>query len=381
MVKAKNIPEFIKNFTEGTVKNLEQFRTYLVYDYGDLQVLQYKRIYEKEDWYGWEKQTVKDEEILAYRFQDGSCICNANELRTTGYGTIYRASDREGENQIQKILQHYGAVPLPFTLFTESNLDVRDFSWVCKPTPETVTVLREKTVYNNETREYDHSQEAIDRHFVGAAIFKIEDEIFFFDVDRQELEHGIFNAFITKIPKIATTIKGAYDLLMPDEVRTAIQEGTEVLRQGEFFFVKIPDISILIPVLTEEEKEILKYKPTRIGFINPSEIDRYHLANNDRKFSSNEPTSPEREAFNKAMDKYLIVEEKATANIPRDGTLGKSSSASHHVKRYIKLGEDVFVSGTISQSRREHADLNLSGWYKVIPNTGVFSWTITGRID
>lgn len=381
MPKAKNIPEFIQFFTEGKVKNLEQFRTYFVFDYGDLQVLQYKRVYEKRDWYNNTISTATDEEILAYRFPDGSCICNANELDTTGYGTIYRKSNREGEIKIQSILQHYGAVPLPFTLFKESKLDVRDFSWICKPTPETVTVIREKEVYDRETNRRTTVNEKIDRHFVGAAIFKIENEIFFFDVDRQELEHGIFNAFITKIPKVARTIKGAYELLMPDVVKSAITEGIDVKRQGEFFFVKISDISILTPSLTDEEKEILKYRPMRLGFINPEEIDNIQINYNGNQFRPEELTTPERIACNKAMERYFEVFEKATAKEPKNGTLGKSSSASHHVQRYLKFGEDVYVSGTISQSRRQHADLKLEGWYKVFPNTGVFSWTITGRID
>jgi hypothetical protein len=379
MAKVRNIPEFIKAFTEGKVKNLEQFRTYQVYEYGDLFVLQYKNPNGINRYTG---KKVTTEEVLAYRFPDGSCICNANQIRSAGHGTIYGTTDREGENTLQKLLQTYGAVPIPFTLFTESKLDVRDFAWVCKPVPETVTVKITEQVYNRETQLYEDVVKNIDRHFVGAAVFKIENEVFFFDIDRQELDHGIFNAFITKLPAVARTVKEAYDLLMPDEVKTAVENGVDIKRQGEFFFVKVSDEcpSEATP-LTKEDKTVLKCKPSRFGYMEPGEIDRNTITYEHLKFPESELTTPDRIAFNKALDKYQEVVSKITARFPKQGTLGKSSSSSHHVGRYIEFEGSVYASGRVEQSRRQHADLMLNGWYKVIPNTGVFSWTITGRVD
>jgi hypothetical protein len=381
MARVNNIPEFIKKFIDGQAKNLETFRTYLVYDYGDLSVLQYKKEYEERDYYSSQRyKKVVKEEILAYRFPDGSCICNANQLRSAGRGTIYAKTDREGENEIQKILQHYGAVPLPFTLFTESKLDVRDFMWVCKPTAETVTVKRKKEVYEgNKTKTVI---EEIERHFVGAAIFKVENEIFFFDVDRQELEHGIFNAFITKIPSTAKTPKDAYALLMPEEVKDAINMNVEVKRQGEFFFVKVSDQCPSATPLSKTELNILKYVPSRLGFLEYNEITEGDTIYPHRQFGESELTTPGRIKFNEELKKYSDVLNKLRAKFPsRSGVLGKSTSASHNVQRYLEQDGNIYASGKISQSRREHADLILEGWYKVIPNTGVFSWTITGNID
>jgi hypothetical protein len=92
-------------------------------------------------------------------------------------------------------------------------------------------------------------------------------------------------------------------------------------------------------------------------------------------------TTPNRIAFNTALSKYQKVAEKIRVMLPQAGTLGKSSSSSHRVEQYLELDGKVYVSGRISQSRRQHADLNLTGWYTVVPNTGVFSWTITGKVD
>lgn len=381
MARVQNIPEFIKLFTEGKVKNHEKFRSYFVYEYGDLFVLQYTRTVIEHDWRRRVDEEIKTEEIIAYRFPDGSCICNANELQSAGHGTIYGKTDREGENELQKILQHYGAVPIPFTLFRESKLDVRDFSWILKPKAETVTVKRQKEVWGKDNKR-EIIVENIDRHFVGAAIFKIEDEIFFFDVDRQELSHGIFNAFITKLPKTVKTAEGAYALLMPDDVKKAISEGTDVKRQGEFFFVKVSDECPSVNPLTEEEMKILKYIPSKLGFLEYKEITENDISSPHRQFREDELTTPGRIAFNEEIKRYSDVLNKLRTKFPsRSGTLGKSSSASHTVTRYMEIDKTVYVSGVVQQSRREHADITLSGWYKVIANTGVFSWTITGRVD
>ena len=51
------------------------------------------------------------------------------------------------------------------------------------------------------------------------------------------------------------------------------------------------------------------------------------------------------------------------------------------VEKFVKQYINTFVTGKISQSRRQHGDLILDGWYLVVPNTGTMSWTITGDID
>jgi hypothetical protein len=172
---------------------------------------------------------------------------------------------------------------------------------------------------------------------------------------------------------------------MPDEVKKAMTAGIEVKRQGEFFFTKISDECPIKVDLTDEEKEIIKYRPSRFGFKVALTVDRW---DDDKPFSEYDETSKkdigtteDKKAFKIAALKYCAVMEKYNNITAHSGTLGKSTTGSHKVDQFIKSGEITYVSGTVKQERRQHGDLVLTGWYKVIPNTGVFSWTITGDID
>lgn len=87
----------------------------------------------------------------------------------------------------------------------------------------------------------------VDRHFAGAAVFKIEDDYFLFDCDRRELETFGFNPFFARLPGAVNSVEEAYASLMPDEVKKAIKDGLDVKRQGEFFFVPLVDDDTVIP--------------------------------------------------------------------------------------------------------------------------------------
>jgi len=46
-----------------------------------------------------------------------------------------------------------------------------------------------------------------------------------------------------------------------------------------------------------------------------------------------------------------------------------------------KIGEMLFVKGTVRHSGREHSDLKLVGWHRAIPNNSKNSFQATGDID
>lgn len=395
MTEATTVYEFLKQYVNGTLGKQTKCGNWSVMNWGNMDVLQYFSENGGEH-RGWRHKEQTEPERIAYKLTDGSVIFNANELEfavTYSYG---RKTNRFGnQTDAQRWLEELGATPIPFTLFDEvEGADVRDFSWVFKPTKENVKVIdhRERRNANG-----DLITEPIVtlRHFVGACLFMIGDETFLFDVDRQELNHGIFNPFLTKLPKKATTIDEAYAILMPGEVREAIANGIEVVRQGEFYFVKHSDECPVKPDLTDEERQILKFPPSRIGYgiIQPGQGTNTMWRREDvAPFGGNYPENtvddlntlldtPEKREFQKAALKYKVVFDKLMAGSATSGTLGKSSTGSHSVEKYVKVGEDAYASGKVSQQRRQHADLNLNGWYKVIPNTGVLSWTITGKID
>lgn len=111
---------------------------------------------------------------------------------------------------------------------------------------------------------------------------------------------------------------------MPSEVKDAIKEGKTVLRQGEWFF---------IPVEGEFQAKTVKNQ-----WSGKEEKQRAEL--------------------------------KAGPNRPNYAT---------NMHESVTLG--LLVSGKVSHSGREHADLNLNGWYKPVVNTSIRSFTITGDVD
>jgi hypothetical protein len=368
------VREFIEDYVKGTLGKKTVCGRWSIINWGNMDVLQYTPS-DKPD----------EHERIAYKLQDGSVLSNANQLTYVGRRFAWgHESSHWGrtEEPEQEWLQRAGAVPLPFTLFDEvPEMDVRDFEWILKPTAERIKEIIPPAYKGDQARERI-------RHFSGACLFAIGKDTYLFDIDRQEIEkHGIFNAFLTKLPKKVSTIQEAYDILMPDEVKSANAKGIEVQRQGEFFFIKHSDECPVKPDLTDAEMNVLRHPPSRIGFgIEPVGGRRMAFVSDDRApFADIDDTekldTPEKRAFQKEALEYSRVLHKYNETSAQPGTLGKSASASHEVEKYLKVGEDVYASGIVKQSRRQHGDLLLNGWYKVLANTGTISWTITGNID
>jgi len=369
------VQEFIESYVKGELGRKTVCGCWSVINWGNMDVLQYTPS-DKPD----------EHERIAYRLQDGSVLSNANRLEYVGRRFAW-GSERHRwgtEEPEQAWLQRAGAVPLPFTLFNEvPEMDVRDFEWIAKPTAERIKEII-PPAYKGQP-----STERI-RHFSGACLFAIGKDTYLFDIDRQEIkEHGIFNAFLTKLPKRVSTVEEAYDVLIPDEVREADENNVEVKRQGEFFFIKYSDECPIKPDLTDEEMVVLRHPPSRIGYgISPVggrtifvSDDRAPFGDGDNGGEVAKLDTPEKQAFQKEALEYKRVMEKYEQTSAKPGVLGKSASGSHNVEKYLKIGEDVFASGIIKQNRRQHGDLVLNGWYKVVANTGTISWTITGDID
>jgi hypothetical protein len=371
---------FVEDFITGFVKNILGRRTregcWSVIEEGDIRVLTYTPSDQPEE-----------VERVAYRFPDGTVLSNANQLEYVGRRFAWgRETTRWGRGRQaveQQWMEQAGAVPFPFTLFSETGMNVRDFSWIIKPKSENVSVIIPPR-YPNEKAGNER------RHFSGACLFAIGEDTFLFDVDRKELDHGIFNPFVTKLPRRVETIEEAYDSLMPDEIKTAISSGTEVLRQGEFFFVKYSDECPIKPDLTDEEREILKFQPSRVGFGigSPNTKNWRNSYDDNQPYRDNSVTktpavldTPEKISFQKAALRYEKVLNKYRSNSPLSGELGKSATGSHKVEQYIEIDGIKYASGVVKHNRREHDDLPLKGWYKVVENNGLMSWTIRGDID
>lgn len=362
------VQEFMNKFIEGTLGRKTKEGRWSVERRDGIELLVYQP--KRED------LLENVSETLACRFPDGTVLVNANRLRYIGakcsYGKIIRS---RGKTNDQIFLERNGAVPIPFTLFDEAGVDISQFAWVVKPNEEYVI---SRTPFNNRI---------ITSHFSGACVFRVGDKYYLYDIDRKELdEHKLFNPFLVNLPKPVQTIDEAYDSLMPDEVRDAIRTGVEVQRQGELFFVKTSNTCPVEPPLTDEERQILRYPPSRTGF-GLIKGQHYVWQKDDvEPFSPNKTLTETEAIFQESALKYQKIKDRIRKFEPTTGTImipgRKQSRIGHSATTIVTDEHDTsYVSGIIAHRGRQHGDLKLDGWWKVVPNMAIASFTIVGDVD
>lgn len=239
--------------------------------------------------------------------------------RTSNWGN--ESFNRE-VTEVQKRLSRHIQM-IPFSVFTEANLNLMNIK-ILDRGPEK-TVVRNEEKYDARKRE--NVKVPVEVHFTGASLFSVDDRLFLFDIDQREIKHKIFNAFLVELKVPAKTIAEAYQTLKPKAVVDAEKKGLEVLRQGEWFF---------IPVKGNYETVMRTIR-----------------------------------GWNGSKDKVepMPVDLKAGNNRP--------NKAAKHAKE----GKTVYVTGKVTHSGREHADLLLKGWYEPVANTSVQSFTLVGDVD
>ena len=228
----------------------------------------------------------------------------------------------------QESLISLGIPMIPFNVFKDNNLNIQEFELIEQCSQETVKRLELNpkwiTWNNNHTTKAKEPQKEVlkEVHFIGASLFKVGPKYFLFDIDRVEIGHGIFNPFMTEIPRACKTVKAAYESLIPKEVKDAIKKGLDVKRQGEWF---------LIPV-----------KGIHKADLTPKEDIRW-------------------------LGKYRPLTLQAGPNRPNKAQFG------------IKIKN--LVKGKFEHSGREHKTIVLKVWHKAVPNTATRSFTIEGDVD
>jgi len=265
------------------------------------------------------------QDVLCLRLiQDGQThyLGNSSTMSVSGTSIAFGKRTRSwGASEPQRVMESMGVPMLPFNAFTQAGLKVTQTRIIDQGGSETV---RRKT---KEDRKGNAIFENV--HFTGASLFRNGDEFlgytyFLFDIDRVEIEHGIFNPFIVQLPRAVNSIAEAYDSLIPLAVRTAKAEGKTVLRQGEHFFIKVADANA--------------YKADR---------------------------GARSDTWNDGF---------------KQGRLSAQGNRDHIASRYNE--KSGLVSGFVEHQGREHLDLDLTaGWWKPIPNTAVKAFTISGDID
>jgi len=282
----------------------------------------------------------REKDIIAIKFK-GIILGNSSVLPNVRIKETGKPFSTSGPTFIQTELSTKITM-VPFGVFKEAKLDLSKFILIERGPEETLPLTREvpkkdkkgQTIYKKDGYGVEMEVIADPRHFTGACLFKIQGEVYLFDVDRNELAHNIVNPFLVNIADSKVkTINDAYESLKPKAVKDAEKSKLNVKRQGEWFFI-------------------------------PTKIDESFVSKNYKYVEQRNFTS--KNEFTRILPELIL---RAGPNRPNRAQLGFEANAT------------VYVKGKISHSGREHKDLNLTQWHVAIPNTATKSWTVTGDVD
>jgi hypothetical protein len=281
------------------------------------------------------------QDIVAARLDNGTVIGNSSVLSLIGRTNYFgRARTNRFQTEVQSLLSETVDM-IPFSVFTEARLKLKTLAICDKGPAEKVTrkTPRESLKYDKKGKVLNPTETV---HFTGSSLFRVDGHCFLFDIDRREIKEHIFNPFLVKLPDHVNTIEAAYDMLKPQEVKDAEARGLQVVRQGEWFFI-------------------------------PVESDRAQFLERMREHVKSLTLSagPNRPNYARGLQLYKNEVVKSREEWWTD---------SDRVEE-VQANSQYFVSGVVSHSGREHADLKLDSWYRAVPNTATQSFTITGDID
>jgi len=337
----------------------------------------------------------------------------------------YAGGHRWGVTRPQSTVLEAGAMPLPLRLIvdsTERNESDSSSQDGLGKKIEDIEVIdwtgQEKITVKKNRNNYQDKSYLETRHFAGGAIVKIEDDYFLLDADRQELEYFRFNAFFTKLPSMATTVKEAYDVLIPKELR-----GKEHVRQGELFFA---------PVSDNEVKNLMKSNASKEGqttfddtyamimsLVRKAGKEQYSK-NLNREWNEIETAMGKDPIIDNDSEIYARLERlyKVPATEDTDEYANSNSinqldtlvtpvgfAGSYHLEanHNVSLGvrpEDnrrrwgewhqvtllfnpmegvYYAHGAVTHN--QHHPVMLDQWYRIYKNSAAGNWNVTGEID
>ncbi len=350
-------------------------------NWGNFKIIQNKVVYRMKKEKVWNPHTQNyesnpetTENVVAMRLSDGSFLGNASILPLVGQRSAWgNTTPNYRQTVVQSLMETDDRFQMvPFNVFQQADLDIDKFQIVARNESETVVrdVPNPKfDRYEAQTadangKEYEHPKTIEETaHFIGSQIFRIEDSYFLFDVDRNELKHKIFNPFLVQIPTAVSTVEEAYDSLMPEVVKMAIQNGKDVKRQGEWFFIPTeqnPEADL--PQYSERELELAKLLKGRWDHEESGAMKTAKLLGFDEV----------------ELDRLSSIVPPEGA---KSGELRAGKNRPNRVESFIEREGEKFVMGKISHTGREHKDIILDSWHVVYPNTAIGSFTLSGDID
>lgn len=276
----------------------------------------------------------KERTIVAFRDAQGQVFMNSQVLSVSSFEREFLGNQSMIQSEIRKTAKYN----IPFNVLNSAKLNLSE-TRVLEQGPQSTHTIKgiNKWGYTDSTKD-------IERHFTGALLLENSGRKFLMDIDRIEIEHGLFNAFFVEVDSKVTSIAEAYESMKPQEVKDAEKSGIEVKRQGEWFFI-----------------------------------------------ATGKTLKVSEDSYNTRADKDL------TQQVHRfDVSHGKGRP--NQLYRPVGFGElDQLVCGTVSHTGREHKDLDLGELevensetkeksvefvlWKLVGNTTVSNFTITGDVD
>ena len=325
-----------------------------------------------------------DTDVIAIKTQNGTVLGNASILPLIGrYFSYGNESRNTTQTKIQTVMENSEDFDLvPFGMFEEMDLDIETYTMINGGGAETIKRERPNPKYNrNQYREMEEKgipeTVIMDSHFMGSKLFSVngfgqkkEGAIkFLFDIDRNEIKHGIFNPFVVQPPENGTpikTVEDAYASLIPLEVKTAMETGKDVKRQGEWYFIPADKSP-------EEKKDYTEAEKRDFGLA----LGIQKL--NENGWNDNSYSDAKKLLGNEEFDRLrnLVV---PTEN-PIRFELRAGKNRPNHAEFGLQKDGVSYVKGEISHSGREHKTITLNDWHIAMPNTAIGSFTITGDVD
>lgn len=271
---------------------------------------------------------VRIQEIIAIKTNEGVILGNSSRMPGL--------EDRRYKNsinpaRIQRILSDHFSM-IPFSVFLEAGLDLLTCSIVDAGPAET---LLEKNI--NAWRMEDNK--TIERHFTGARLFKANQKL---DVEKMKNDQV----------DIDFAFKSTAKYFLCDVDRREVEHNII-----NFFLAELPEKCSSI----SEAYDMLK----------PEEVKMFEKNTGKQVERQGEfffiPVSTSPHGFNAEEIREIRV----------------GNSRPNRVEKGVKNEKGFFVTGKISHTGREHADLvlPLDRWFKVVPNTSKANFQLTGDID
>ena len=242
----------------------------------------------------------------------------------------------------QSIASRYADILIPFSCLNGAGIEWRDIELVDKSKERHDLTgykkLNQKEYEKSKTRRYDHisiSQyeklshdekfakcdngkdeyevwDRVEERRPSAVVFKVKDSFYLSSMDGR-------NYFLSLLPGSVSSVQEAFDMLTPKQANG--KEGTDYLRQGEWFFI-----------------------PGVYSF------------------------------------KNVVIEEKRQYELKQ-----RNGGTGHHTVTRCRVVLGIpYVKGTVRHSNRDHRMLKLGdgkSWYMAIESKHVQSWGASGKVD